>query len=46
MKLFAVGLLIGGLIGLWFGVNIGKERPLTDNPLQTSIEVQHVVARV
>ena len=29
---FAVGLLVGGLIGLWFGMNIGKGQPLLSNP--------------
>ncbi|MFW5970258.1 MAG: hypothetical protein ACOCP9_06435 [Halofilum sp. (in: g-proteobacteria)] len=29
---FAVGLLVGGLIGLWFGMNIGKDQPLLSNP--------------
>jgi hypothetical protein len=29
---FATGLLIGGLAGLWFGMNIGKEQPLLSNP--------------
>lgn len=29
---FAVGLLLGGLMGLWFGMNIGKEQPLLSNP--------------
>jgi len=29
---FAVGLLVGGLTGLWFGMNIGKDQPLLSNP--------------
>ncbi|WP_070988052.1 hypothetical protein [Halofilum ochraceum] len=29
---FAVGLLVGGLVGLWFGMNIGKGQPLLSNP--------------
>ena len=32
LRSFAVGLLIGGLAGLWFGMNIGKNRPLLSNP--------------
>ncbi len=31
---FAAGLLIGGLIGLWFGMNIGKGQPLLSNPFE------------
>lgn len=27
-----VGLVIGAMLGLWFGVNIGRERPLLSNP--------------
>jgi hypothetical protein len=30
----AIGLLIGGLAGLWFGMNIGKEQPLISNPFE------------
>lgn len=26
------GIVIGLLIGLWFGVNIGKDKPLLSNP--------------
>lgn len=29
---FATGLLVGGLVGLWFGMNIGKGQPLLSNP--------------
>jgi len=32
LRSFAVGLLIGGLIGLWFGMNIGKGQQLLSNP--------------
>lgn len=28
------GLLIGAFLGLWAGVNIGKEKPLLSNPLR------------
>ncbi len=29
-----VGLLIGAILGLWFGTNIGRERPLLSNPFR------------
>jgi len=32
LRSFAVGLLVGGLVGLWFGMNIGKGQPLLSNP--------------
>jgi len=32
LRSFAVGLLFGGLVGLWFGMNIGKGQPLRANP--------------
>jgi hypothetical protein len=32
IRYFAIGLLVGGLLGLWLGVNIGKGRPLVSNP--------------
>ena len=32
LRSFAVGLLAGGLVGLWFGMNIGKDQPLLSNP--------------
>lgn len=32
LRSFAVGLLVGGLVGLWSGMNIGKEQPLLSNP--------------
>ncbi len=34
LKLLIIGLTIGILIGLWFGVNIGKEKPLLSNPFE------------
>ena len=33
MKDLLVGLLIGGILGLWMGINLGKEQPLMSNPL-------------
>jgi len=32
MKDIVLGLLIGGIIGLWTGVNLGKDQPLMTNP--------------
>ena len=32
MKDLILGLLIGGMIGLWVGVNLGKDQPLMTNP--------------
>ncbi len=32
LRSFAVGLLVGGIVGLWCGLNIGKEQPLLSNP--------------
>lgn len=32
LRSFAVGLLAGGLVGLWCGMNIGKGQPLLSNP--------------
>lgn len=32
LRSFALGLLAGGLVGLWCGMNIGKDKPLFSNP--------------
>lgn len=32
MKDLILGLLIGAIIGGWFGVNLGKDQPLLSNP--------------
>ena len=32
MKDLLLGFLIGGIIGLWVGVNLGKDQPLMSNP--------------
>lgn len=34
LKLLIIGFVIGGLVGLWFGVNIGKNKPLLSNPFE------------
>lgn len=31
-RLLMLGIVIGLLLGLWFGVNIGREMPLLSNP--------------
>lgn len=35
LKLLLLSLLIGISIGLWFGVNIGREVPFYSNPFDT-----------
>lgn len=37
---FATGLLIGGLVALWLGINIGKNQPLFSNPFAESPALQ------
>ena len=34
MKRLCFGLLVGFLVGIWFGINIGKDRAFYDNPLR------------
>lgn len=34
VKRLCFGLLIGFLVGIWFGINIGKDRVFYDNPLR------------
>jgi hypothetical protein len=31
-KKYAIGAVVGLLVGLWMGVNIGKDRPIWSNP--------------
>ena len=33
-KNLVIGIVIGAILGLWFGVNIGRERPLLSNPFK------------
>lgn len=35
LKAVVMSLVIGLLVGLWFGVNIGREVPLYSNPFNT-----------
>lgn len=37
---FATGLLVGGLLGLWLGINIGKNQDLFSNPFAESPALQ------
>jgi hypothetical protein len=32
LKLLFIGVVVGVLFGLWFGVNIGKGKPILSNP--------------
>jgi len=32
LKLILFGVVIGLCVGLWFGVNIGKDKPILSNP--------------
>ena len=31
---FFIGAIVGILLGLWFGVNIGKDKPFWSNPFE------------
>lgn len=39
---YVTGLIVGVLIGLWLGVNIGKDKPLLSNPLEEPELVEQV----
>lgn len=34
-KPFLTGIVIGLLLGMWFGVNLGKNKPIYSNPFAT-----------
>ena len=34
LKLILFGLIIGVVVGMWFGVNIGKGKPFYTNPFE------------
>ena len=36
IKLAIIWLVLGLLLGLWFGVNIGRDRPLYSNPFEAN----------
>lgn len=42
MKDLILGLLIGGIIGLWFGVNLGKDQPLMTNPFVEKSNIEQL----
>ncbi len=42
LKMLVAGLLIGLCAGLWFGVNIGKDKPLYSNPFESGSLQQKV----
>lgn len=42
MKDILLGFLIGGIVGLWVGVNLGKEQPIMSNPFGDSARVQEL----
>jgi gas vesicle protein len=42
MKDLILGLLIGAILGLWFGVNLGKEQPLFTNPFVKESKMQEL----
>ncbi len=35
IRKYLMGIVIGLAVGLWLGVNIGKDQPLYSNPLNT-----------
>ena len=37
LKLLLLGVVIGLLLGLWFGVNIGREKPIYSNPFADEV---------
>jgi len=36
IKILILGIVIGFLLGLWFGVNIGRDKPLFSNPFDAT----------
>lgn len=40
MKKLAIGLLVGALVGLWFGLNIGKGNNIFTSPFENSTLTQ------
>jgi len=42
MKDLILGFLIGGIVGLWFGVNLGKDQPLLTNPFVKKSDMQEI----
>ncbi len=46
MKDLLLGLMIGGIFGLWIGVNLGKDQPLMNNPFSDSTSMQEMSRRL
>ena len=42
MKDLILGFLIGAIVGLWFGVNLGKDQPLFTNPFVKKSDMQEI----
>ena len=42
MKDLLLGLLIGAIIGGWFGVNLGKDQPLLTNPFSETSDMKEI----
>ena len=42
MKDLLLGFLIGGILGLWIGVNLGKNQPIMSNPFGDSPRMQEM----
>ena len=42
MKDLILGFLLGGIVGLWFGVNLGKDQPLLTNPFVKTSDIQEM----
>jgi hypothetical protein len=34
LKIFLFGIILGVLVGLWLGINVGKGKPWYSNPLE------------
>ena len=46
LKLLLIGAVIGIAIGLWLGVNIGREEPLLSNPFSHQESMTEKLKRV
>ena len=42
MKDILLGILLGGIVGLWFGVNLGKDQPLLTNPFVKKSDMHEI----
>ena len=42
MKDLILGLLIGAIVGGWFGVNLGKDQPLLSNPFAKNSDMKEL----